>query len=626
MLLTWFVGLVTVAGLVLAALALYVGWRRQAAAGLSLAVLLTAAAWWGLFYAVELSTGDLGGRGFWGDVKYVGVCVLPPAWLVFSLQYTGRAQLVTRKVLAVLAAEPLVVLVLLAIPATHDLVHYYEPESAGERFPVAMTGWVFWVHFVYAYTLIFVGTTVFVATMVGLARTYRRMALTLVGAALLPWIANALHNFGVGRFTRVDLTPFLFVVTGGVLVWGVFRERLLNLSPLARGVIVDTMTDAVFVLDAFGRVVEVNPAGSRVLGGTRPELIGKRLDDLLPQPAGERSDLRPPPAPGELSLGDREFDVRRQPLTDRNGRPAGELVVLRDITERVLAERHLQGLLVERSRVAAALQASLIPGELPGIPAAEVASRYEPAGDGREIGGDFFDVFPLGENAWGLVLGDVSGKGAEAAAVTALARYTLRTLAHAKHLPSRTLRELNTRLLAATDVERHCTLVYAIARRSYPAGLELTVSLAGHHPPLVLRAAGTVEPVGGLGTALGLIPDPDLSDTRVSLGPGDLVCMFTDGLVEARDRTELFGADRVATVLAQEAGSSVDEIATRLVAAARTFHGDRDLADDLALLMLRVGDPAGTPETNEGARTAPAHQSPHQSAPAAQAGAGTLSS
>jgi len=588
--LSWLAGLTTFAALVLAGFALYVGWRRGAAAGVSLAVLLTAAAWWGLFYAVELSTStsDLAARSLWGDVKYIGVCVLPPAWLAFALQYTGRGHLVGRKVQAVLTAEPLVVLALLATPATHDLVRYYPPGSTTQDLPVVKTGWVFWVHFGYAYALILVGMTVFVAAMVGLARTYRRMALTLVGAALLPWLANALHNFEVGPFTRLDLTPFLFVVTGGVLVWGVFRERLLNLSPLARGVIVDTMTDAVFVLDAFGRVVEVNPAGSRVLGGTRPELIGRQLDDLLPQQAEDATGDTGPPRQGmELSLGDREFDVRRQPLTDRNGRPAGELVVLRDITERVLAERHLQGLLAERSRVAAALQASLLPGELPVIPAAEVASRYEPAGDGREIGGDFFDVFTLGDDAWGLVLGDVSGKGAEAAAVTALARYTLRTLARASHRPSRTLRQLNTRLSAATDVERHCTLVYAIAR-PHPAGLELTVSLAGHHPPLVLRADGTVEPVGELGTALGLIADPDLSDTRVLLCPGDLLCMFTDGLVEARDGSDLFGTDRVAALLAEEGQSSVDEIAAHLVAAARTFHGGRDLTDDLALLMLRV--------------------------------------
>ena len=616
--LTWLAGLTTLAGLVLAGCALYVARRRGTSAGVSLAVLLTAAAWWGLFYAVELSTEptDLAARMRWGDVKYLGVCVLPPAWLAFALQYTGRGHLVGRKVLAVLAAEPLVVLAVLAIPATHDLVRFFPPGSSEQELPVVKTGWVFWVHFGYAYLLILVGMAVFVATMVGLARTYRRMALTLVGAALLPWIANALHNFEVGPFTRIDLTPFLFVVTGGVLVWGVFRERLLNLSPLARGVIVDTMTDAVFVLDAFGRVVEVNPAGSRMLGGTRPHLIGRRLNDLLPQQADDpTAAARPPQQGGVLALGNRKFDVRRQPLTDRNSRPAGELVVLRDITERVLAEQHLHGLLVERSRVAAALQASLIPGELPGIPTAEVASRYEPAGDGREIGGDFFDVFALGEDRWGLVLGDVSGKGAEAAAVTALARYTLRTLANPKHPPSRTLRELNTRLSAATDVERHCTLVYAVAR-SHEAGLELTVSLAGHHPPLVLRGSGTVEPVGELGTALGLITDPELSDSRVLLCPGDLLCMFTDGLVEARDGVELFGADRVADLLSREAGCPVAEIADRLISAARSFHGGRDLSDDLALLMLRVRGTAAT--TNAAATT--------ETVPAPEAGTRTLTS
>ena len=234
------------------------------------------------------------------------------------------------------------------------------------------------------------------------------------------------------------------------------------------------------------------------------------------------------------------------------------------------------------------------------IPAAEVASRYEPAGDGREIGGDFFDVFTLGDDRWGLVLGDVSGKGAEAAAVTALARYTLRTLASVRR-PSRTLRELNARL-SATDVERHCTLVYAVAR-PHEAGLELTVSLAGHHPRSCSAAPGRWNRSARLGTALGLIADPDLFDTRVFLGPGDLLCMFTDGLVEARDATDLFGTERVAALLTEEAGSPVDALAARLVAEARTFHGGQDLSDDLALLVLRVAVVRGrrTSEAADGA-------------------------
>src|SRR5207247_5971750 len=98
----------------------------------------------------------------------------------------------------------------------------------------------------------------------------------------LPSAANLLHNFEVGWFARLDLTPFAFTITGATLVWGLHREGLVNLSPLARGVIVDTMTDAVFVLDAFGRIADANPSAAVLLSTTRGQLLGAPLDDLLP--------------------------------------------------------------------------------------------------------------------------------------------------------------------------------------------------------------------------------------------------------------------------------------------------------------------------------------------------------
>jgi PAS domain S-box-containing protein len=594
-----FATLMTTAGLVLAGLAGYVAWRRGTKAGLWLAALLVAMAWWGLAYAAELTVTDIASKTRWGDLKYLGVCALAPTWLLFVLHYTARGRMVTRPLVAVLLVEPIVVLALLFNGATHDLVRFYPRGSAGEQLPVVETGPVFWAHFVYSYLTIMVAIVMFVASMVNLSRTYRRMAIVLLAAGLLPWVANLLHNLEVGAFARLDLTPFAFTVTGGVLVWGLFRERLVNLSPLARSVIVETMVDGVVVLDAFGRIADVNPAAARVLGSTRAGLVGLPLVDVLPRPgpADAPVTLETPGAPdGDQSGGrgadQRAFDVRRQPLTDRAGRPAGELVVLRDITDRVRAEQRLHDLLAEQSRVAAALQASLVPRELPRIPAAEVANRYEPAGDGSEIGGDFFDIFALGQDSWGLVIGDVSGKGAEAAAVTALARYTLRALAHRDQPPSRTLRDLNARLLADTDVERHCTLVYAIAR-PVPGGMDLTMSLAGHHPPLVLRGSGAVDPVGRLGTALGLLAEPDLYDCTVMLDDGDLLCMFTDGLVEARDGTNLFETDRVAGILSQHRGSTAEAVAEELVRAARHFHHGHDLTDDLALLLLRAHRPPG---------------------------------
>lgn len=585
-----FAALMTSAGLVLAGLAGYVAWRRGSRSGLSLAVLLVAVAWWGLCYAVELTVHPVPDKSLWGDLKYVGICAVAPAWFTFVLQYTGRAHVVTRGLVALLAVEPVVVLTLLADHATHHLVHSYPAGAAGEELPVVGTGPVFWVHLAYSNLLILVATWVFVASMVRLARTYRRMAYVLVAAALLPWVANLLHNFEVGPFARIDLTPFAFILTGGVLVWGVFRERLVNLLPLARGAVVDSMADPVLVVDAFGRLVDVNPAAARLLRSTRADLVGHPLAALVPHPAVTGEPLGPDEDEWDrlLSLGtDRVYDVQRRTLADRAGRAAGALVVFRDITDRVRTAERLQQLLTEQSRVAAALQASMMPGCLPDIPGAELASRFEPAGDGSEIGGDFFDVFALGGDCWGLVLGDVSGKGAEAAAVTAQARYTLRALADAGEAPSRTLRRLHDHLLSTTPVETHCTVVYALARHT-PDGIDLTVCLAGHHPPLVLRHDGSVQPVGVLGSTLGLFEDPELHDARFRLGAGDLMCLFTDGLVEASDGTDLFDADRVSAVLGRHADRSAEETAAELVGAARRFHRSDALADDLAILLLRV--------------------------------------
>src|SRR4051794_5095274 len=220
--LPWFAALMTAGGLLLAALTGYVALRRGTSAALSLSVLLLSVAWWGLAYAVELTVGDLGTKSLWGDLKYFGIVALPPSLLVFVLHYTGRGRLVTRPLLGALTVEPVACLVVLFVPATHDLVRFYPPGAAAEDLPVVGSGPLFWVNLVYSNVLLVVATGLFVVTMVRLSRTYRRMAGVLVAAALLPWVANLLYNFEVGWFARLDLTPFAFTVTGAVLVWGLF--------------------------------------------------------------------------------------------------------------------------------------------------------------------------------------------------------------------------------------------------------------------------------------------------------------------------------------------------------------------------------------------------------------------
>ena len=133
--LPWFAVLMTTAGVLLAGLAGYVGWRRGSRAGAALAVLLAAVAWWGLAYAFELTATDVATKSRWGDLKYVGIAVLAPAWLVFVLEYTNRGHLVTRRLLVLLAIEPLLLMVCLFVPATHDLVRYYPAGAAGVDLP-----------------------------------------------------------------------------------------------------------------------------------------------------------------------------------------------------------------------------------------------------------------------------------------------------------------------------------------------------------------------------------------------------------------------------------------------------------------------------------------------------------
>ena len=583
--LTFFATVMAMAGVAMAVLAAYVAWRRDARMGWSLAILLLAVAWWGVAYAVELGVDEIALKSRWGDVKYLGITTLAPAWLIFVLQYTGRDRWITWRLLALLAVAPVVTMLLLAFPATHDLVRSYSPSAAADELPTVEGGPAFDVILGYNNLVLVCATALFVASMGRLARSYRRMAGVLVAAALVPWAANVLHLLNVGWFADIDLTPFAFTLTGGVLVWGLFHERLVDLAPLARSAVLERMADAVYVTDPFGRIVDVNPAAVRLVGTSRTALLGRRLEDVVAADAADAGVT-------ELTLsgpdGDpphRTFDISHERLADGSGRAAGVLVVLHEITERVRDRQRLQRVLEEQSRVASALQASMVPPRLPDVAGIELARQYLPAGDGREVGGDFLDVFGLGQQTWAFMLGDVSGKGAAAAAVSAATRYTLRALADADVLPSDTLREVNARLLSHTDLERHCTLVYGQLRPT-EKGCTVVFTLAGHHPPMVLRTTGEVEETGILGTALALFEHPELHDTNLHLAPGELLCVFTDGLVEARRGREMFGAERVAELLGRHADRPAVELSTLLVDAVHDFHG-KQLADDLAILLIK---------------------------------------
>ena len=240
----------------------------------------------------------------------------------------------------------------------------------------------------------------------------------------------------------------------------------------------------------------------------------------------------------------------------------------------------------ERSHIARTLQRSLLPS-LPEMPGIEVGVEYLPIGEENEAGGDFYDLFRTSEDAWLAVIGDVCGKGAAAAAVTALTRYTIRAVAMREDEPSAVLVALNEAMLWQVDDGQFCTVACA---RLEPAdgGCELGVARGGHPAPLVVRADGSVEVLAPPGRALGIFPDPGLEVQKVSLRPGDAVVFYTDGIVEARGPDGSFlGEERLLALLRSCAGLGAPAIAQRLREATLEY-GEGNARDDLAVLVLRV--------------------------------------
>ena len=358
-----------------------------------------------------------------------------------------------------------------------------------------------------------------------------------------------------------------------------------------------------------GTIVKVNGTFLAWTGYDRHDLVGQRRFQELLAP-GDRIFYETHFAPLLRMQGHvREIAVQvvcrsgeRLPVLvssvlkhDADGAPLVVRTALFDATERrsyedelLAARRRAEESEARATTLARALQASFLPPAIASTPGLDIAGAYRPAGDGSEVGGDFYDVFETGRGTWAVVLGDVCGKGPTAAVITSLARYTVRAEAPRTPYPSAVLAVLH-ETLVRYHPDQFCTALFLLLDTTVGRGARLTVCSGGHHLPLRVRNDGTVDAIGQSGTILGMLDTPLLKDTTTVLEPGDMMVLYTDGVTEARHAGEFFDDERLLAAIAGAAGMGAQAVADHIVAAALDFqHGDA--RDDLAVVVIRVPD------------------------------------
>ncbi len=247
-------------------------------------------------------------------------------------------------------------------------------------------------------------------------------------------------------------------------------------------------------------------------------------------------------------------------------------------------------MLTRQTEAAAALRSSLLPPVLKAVPGVDIAAAHLAPTRGREVGGDFYDVYPT-PDGWGVAIGDVCGKGDDGAAATAAARHAIRVLSHWNGDPAQVLRGANEIMLTEEFGSRFVTA--DAAHLSWQDGaLQVVLSSAGHPGPVLLKPDGRAQMLAGGGVALGIFPDPEPATQQLSMSPGDVLFFFTDGLTGARSPQLTYLEDILTDSLAGLAGRHAADIVSEMRKIVLDFSAGV-LRDDLTMLVLRAGEPPG---------------------------------
>ncbi len=338
-----------ITSLVAAALMAFAMRQRHTEQMWPFAVLTAAVAFWTLGYAAELASVSLTAKLWFAKFQYIGIVTPPVAWLAYAAFYVGRPALITRRRMLLAALVPWITVLLVFTNEWHHLIWASaELETYRSWTMLSVTyGLWFWVHTIYSYIFLAVGTLFLFQGLVLSSALYQNQIIIMVLGALGPWIANALYISGLSPFPYLDLTPFGFTISSIIFGWGMLRFRLFDVLPIARDIVMDNLNEGVIVLDQRNQIIDINRQAARLLNLQANTLLGSAGDDLLlntlklaplvlvsPEWRQEVV-LRGPGAVQQLSLA-------MSPLMSRRGKNIGRLIVLSDISQRKIAEQELR--------------------------------------------------------------------------------------------------------------------------------------------------------------------------------------------------------------------------------------------------------------------------------------------
>ena len=337
-----------IAAAISGALAWYTWRNRRTPGAPPFAALMLILFQWSLSYILQLAATELQTKTIWNNITFIGVAATPVAWLIFALEYTGRATWINTRRLALLSILPVITILIIFTNKSHGLFHSSPRLAAEGGFLLLQTenGPWFWVHAAYTYALIMIGLVLIIRALLRWPPSYRGQMIWILLATLTPLIANVITIFRLLPIL-IDLTPFAFTVTGVGMAYALFRHHLLDIAPLARDVVIDGMKEGMIVMDSNRRIVDINPTAKEFLGLSKEsDLIGKPMREVLShwphlvQNYREVSD-----AEDEIMLGEGEaqrwYELNLSTLRDENKLTLGQIVTIRDITRRKRAENLL---------------------------------------------------------------------------------------------------------------------------------------------------------------------------------------------------------------------------------------------------------------------------------------------